>query len=189
MSTGEIIQIALISALILITAFYALQTHRQANLLSKQLKEEHRARSDMNLNEVLSWADNVDKVIFMVTKEEIEEDIETKTVSNNLRFLFGQGIIAMEVGQKIDLDLGIEVLETVRSISAFLKHLMRMDNPQEILEHFGIGKTIQQIFDDPKQENEFRERLNDERLDILETLCQHLKNINVIASKLKGRED
>lgn len=184
MSTGEIIQIALISALVLITAFYAMQTRRQANLLSKQIKEERRARSDMTLNEVLSWADNVYKAIWMVKKEDIEEDIET--ISDNLLFLLGQSIVVMEVGREINLDLGIEILDSARSISAFLKHLGRMDSPQAILEHLEIAKDLEQVLDNPKQSEGLRERLNDERLDILVTLLEHLSNIKVIASKLKG---
>ena len=184
MSTAEIIQIASISALVLITAYYAVQTHRQANLLSKQIKEERHTRSDMTLDEVLSWADNVHKTIWMVKKEDIEEDIET--ISDNLLFLLGQSIVVMEVGRIINLDLGTEILDCSSSISAFLKHLGRMDSPQAILEHFEIAKDIEQVLDDPDQSEGLRERLNDERLDILATLSEHLTNIKVIASKLKG---
>ncbi|MFC2059700.1 hypothetical protein ACFLTZ_01230 [Chloroflexota bacterium] len=89
--------------------------------MSKQIKEERRARSDITLSEVLSWADNVHKTIYMVKKDDIEYDIET--ISDNLLFLLGQSIVVMEVASKIDLDLGIVVLDCARSISAFLKHL------------------------------------------------------------------
>ncbi|MFC2060335.1 hypothetical protein ACFLTZ_04500 [Chloroflexota bacterium] len=184
MSTAEIIQIASVSALVLITAYYAVQTHRQANLLSKQMKEKRHARSDITLDEVLSWADNVHKAIWMVKKKDIEKDIET--ISDNLLFLLGQSIVVMEVGKKINLDLGIEILDCSRSISAFLKHLGRMDSPQAILDHFEIAKDLEQVLVDPKQSDGLRERLNDERLDIMVTLWEHLTNIKVIVSKLRG---
>ncbi|MFC2059699.1 hypothetical protein ACFLTZ_01225 [Chloroflexota bacterium] len=60
-----------------------------------------------------------------------------------------------------------------------------MDDPQAILEHLGIAKDLEQVLDDPKQSEGLRERLNDERSDILITLWEHLANIKVIASDLK----
>jgi len=56
MTCSEIIQSVLVGVLVIITGYYAYQTHRQVNLIEKQSKKENRGRA---LERIRDWAEEV----------------------------------------------------------------------------------------------------------------------------------
>jgi len=106
MSTVEIIQTVIILALVLITAYYAWQTRRQANL-----------------NDLISWIDDLYKDISDVDdwrKLKGIEDAEESFVS-----LINQRLVLVRGCNKIDQELGVEISKTTDEIMRLSKHLKR----------------------------------------------------------------
>jgi hypothetical protein len=62
MTTGEIVQIVSIVILSGITGYYAFQTKRQADILSKQVDVANRQQKIELLNEIIQWAEDASRL-------------------------------------------------------------------------------------------------------------------------------
>jgi len=155
LTKAEIIQSGSIIALVLITWYYAWLTRRQADLME-------RARQDITLKDLLTWAGTLHKIIssapYWDTSEKIGE------VQDSLTILLNESLVLMGACRQIDPDLSVEILRTSEDI-------LRL---AECLNRFADGK-----FPEPKDLAE--------EIAIGEALWKHGSNIRAMVSKLKAR--
>ncbi|MFC1968206.1 hypothetical protein ACFLVX_02295 [Chloroflexota bacterium] len=183
MTTGEIIQLVTVSALVLITGYYAYQTHRQANLLKEQINLNRRVRDELGLQEIISWVEELELALTTHDSENIVENIRSHI--NHFVRILGKAVVLIGVAIRIDLELAEEVVMVEMALKEFIEHIENTLEPDAALVYIENKVGVKKLDDNPELLDEFIEKENKQLATISEDLWSRIVNVKRITSNLR----
>lgn len=118
MTIDQIIQTVNIVVLSLITIYYAYQTKRQADLLSKQVGIANRQQENELLNEIIEWSTECAKAAIKLNHAEVVQ-VKNRTP----RYLLDSNAASKFVVWQSERD-NLEALQHLRAQSAYIENII-----------------------------------------------------------------